>query len=106
MELIYKKDRYVADNSLAISTYVKSEEGWLEPYGKVTVCLVDYGMTPKEGEIFMPTYNMYGEFLSQVMEDIVEEVIRPIQIGYGHGLHVRLKENWEENVKMMEECDG
>ena len=103
MKLYYATDRYVADNSLAIRTYAMDEEfGFLEPYGDVTVCLIDYDLTPEEGTIFMPTYKMFGEFLETVMDDIVDEVLGTIQIGFGQGFHVRLKEDWQSQVEMVE----
>lgn len=102
MEFYYSKSKYVADDSLAIQTYVKDEEyGYLEPYGTVTVCLVDYGMTPEDGTIFIPAYKMTDDFFEQVLDDIVEEIITGIKIGYGKGYHVRLKPNWEELVNMV-----
>ena len=100
MELYYWKDRYIADDSLAIQTYVKAEDGYLEPYGMVTVCLVDYGKTPEEGTIYMPTYKMTSDFIGKVLLDIADEILGEVQIGYGKGLHVRLKPDWEKRVKM------
>ena len=101
MELYYSKDEYVADNSLAIQTYAVDEDfGFLAPYGMATVCLVEYGLKPEDGTIFMPTYKMTPDFIETVLNDIVDEVIGEVQIGYGKGLHVRLKPDWEQHVKM------
>ncbi len=101
MKLIYAKDRYVADGSLAIQSYV-NEDGWFEPYGPVTVCLAGYGLKPAEGCVYMPTYKMMPDFVNQVIDDIVYEVLGVVQIGYGEGLYVKLKEGWENNVEMHE----
>ena len=101
MKLIYAKSLYIADESLAIASYVE-DEGYLEPYGDVSVCLVDYGMEPEPGHIFMPTYKMPKEFVDTVIRDIVDTVVREVQIGYGKGLYVKLKDNWEKSVTMMD----
>ena len=101
LKLYYEKAQYIADGSLAIRTYWDDPEfGFREPYGDVTVCLVDYGMTPEKGTIFMPTYKMTPDFVEQVLDEIAEEVIREIPIGFGRGLHVKLKKNWEHLVDM------
>lgn len=89
MKLQYITDRYVADDSIAICAY---EDG--EPYGYVTVCLAGYGMTPPEGHIFIPVYKMTEEFLKQVMEDVVDEIVDIVPIGFGYGYLARLKEGW------------
>ena len=103
MKLYYAKNRYAADNSLAIRAYAIDEEfGFLEPYGNVTVCLVDYGRTPDEGHIYMPTYKMTPEFRAQVLRDIAQEVVEVVPIGYGEGLYVWLKPDWEQNVDMVD----
>ena len=103
MELYYAKSEYLADGSMAIMAYEKDEEyDYLEPYGDVTVCLAGYGMTPKEGCIYMPTYKMTKSFVNKVIDDIVEEVIGDVRIGYGEGLYVKLKPNWESGVCMTE----
>ena len=101
MKLIYAKDRYIADDTMAIRTYT-DEEGWLEPYGDVTVCLADYGLKPAEGHIYMPTYKMTPDYANQIIDDIVDEIIGEVRIGYGTGLYVKLKDNWTDNVQMME----
>lgn len=101
MKLIYAKDRYVADDSLAIQSYV-NENGWIEPYGPVTVCLADYGLKPAKGCVYLPTYKMMPDFANQVIDDIVYEILGVVQIGYGTGLYVKLKEDWENNVEMCE----
>lgn len=101
MKLIYAKSEYVADNSLAIMSYT-DEDGWLEPYGHVTVCLADYGLKPAEGCVYLPTYKMTPDFLNQVLDDIVKRIICEVRIGYGTGLYVELKEDWENNVEMCE----
>lgn len=102
MKLFYKKDEYAVDGTLAIRTYYRDEEyGYMAPYGDVTVNLSGYGMIPEEGCIFMPTYKMTDEYLVQVMDEIVDDVISMIPIGYTSGLYVRLKENWEDGVEMI-----
>ena len=101
MKLIYAKDRYVADGTVAIRTFT-DEEGYIEPYGDVTVCLVDYGLKPQEGYIYMPTYKMPDKYLAQVIEDIVDEVVGNVRIGYGEGIYAKLKPNWENGVRMMD----
>lgn len=102
MKLFYKKDEYVVDGTLAISTWFEDEEfGYMAPYGDVTVNLSGYGMKPEEGCIFMPTYKMTEEYALQVLNEIAEEVIGIVPIGYGSGLYVRLKENWESGVEMI-----
>ena len=101
MKLYYSTDRYVADNSLAIQTYAEDEDGYILPYDMATVCLVDYGKTPEEGTIYMPIYKMTPEFLGALLLDIVDEILGEVQIGYGRGLHVRLKPDWEKNVEMI-----
>ena len=101
MKLYYSKDKYVADDSVAIRSWIKDEEfGYFAPYGDVTVCLKGYGVTPEEGFIFIPTYKMTDEYFNQVCEDIVDEVITTVQIGYGRGVYAKLKDNWEEGVEM------
>lgn len=103
LELYYQKNEYVADGSLAIQTYAMDDDiGFIVPYGMVTVCLVDYGMTPEAGTVYMPTYKMTPDFIGTVLVDIVDEIISEVQIGYGRGLHVRLRPDWESRVKMME----
>ena len=101
MKLIYAKDIYVADGTLAIRSYVE-EDGWIEPYGPVTVCLTDYGLKPDDGYIYMPTYKMTPDYTNQVIDDIVEEIIGEVRIGYGTGLYVKLKDDWEKGVSMMD----
>ena len=101
MKLYYWKDAYVADDSIAIRAFEMDEEyGGLVPYGNVTVCLAGYGLTPPDGHIFIPTYNMSPSFYKQVVEDIVDEVVMPIEIGYGDGVLARLKPDWEKKVNM------
>lgn len=100
MELYYAKGRYVADDSLAIRTYAMVD-GWMEPYGDVTVCLAGYGMTPDKDHIYMPTYKMTPEYRARVLKDIAREVVGEVQIGYGTGLYVWLKEDWESGVNMV-----
>lgn len=103
MRLYYKKDEYVADGTLAIRTWYQDEEfGYMAPYGDVTVNLSGYGMKPEEGCIFIPTYKMTPEYFERIYDDIIDEVLYPIPIGYGHGVYARLKENWEEGVEMYE----
>lgn len=101
MKLIYAKDRYLADDTLAIQSYVEGEYG-VEPYGPVSICLNGYGLKPEEGHIYMPTYKMTPDYANQIIDDIVEEIIGEVRIGYGSGLYVRLKPNWEDNVQMMD----
>lgn len=103
MRLYYKKDEYVADGSIAISTWMADEEcgGMLVPYGPVTVCLAGYGKTPDKGHVYMPTYKMTPEYRAQVLKDIAEEIVCEIPIGYGSGLYVKLKKDWEKNVWML-----
>ena len=80
--------------------------GYWEPYGKATVNLSAYGMMPEEGHIFIPTYKMSDEFYEQIVNDIVEEVVCPVQIGLGVGVYAKLKKDWESNVEMMKgECE-
>ena len=101
MKLYYTKNRYAVDNTLYIGTWC-NDEGFFEPYGDVTVNLSAYGMMPKnDSHIFIPTYKMTSDYIEQVLNDIVEEVITEVPIGLGRGLYVRLKENWEEGVEMM-----
>ena len=102
MRLYYKKDIYVADESLAISTWCEDEEfGYLAPYGDVTVNLSGYGMTPDEGCIYIPTYKMSREYFNQVREDIVEEILGIVPIGLSEGIYARLRDDWEDRVQMV-----
>lgn len=101
MKLVYQKSRYVADNTLAISTWADCGDG-LEPYGDVTVNLSGYGKFPEEGYIFIPIYKMTNEYYEQVKKDIIDDVICPVQIGYGVGVYARLKDNWEDLVELIE----
>lgn len=102
MELYYEKAEYVVDDTLAIRTWwIDEEYGFFEPYGDVTVNLSEYGMKPEEGHIFIPTYKMTPDYYGQIVHDIIEEVIAPVQIGLGVGVYAKLKENWEDGVKMM-----
>ena len=106
MRLYYEKNRYVVDNTLAIQTWWDGD-GYLEPYGNVTVNLSAYGMYPQDdGYIFIPTYKMTPNFYEQVCKDIVEEVVSPVQIGYGTGVYAKLKEDWENNVTMLSDVKG
>lgn len=105
MRLYYEKAKYAVDDTLAIQTWC-NDEGYFEPYGRVTVNLSEYGMKPEEGYIFIPTYNMTYDFYRQVYEDIIEEVIAPVRIGFGEGVYAKLKENWEDNVTMLDEVKG
>ena len=98
--LYYYKGEY-GDGTLAITTWT-DEDGYLEEYGDVSVNLGAYGMYPEEGTIFIPTYKVCGKYLDTIMNDIVDEVIREIPIGYGKGIQVRLKPDWEQNVHMVE----
>ena len=103
MKLFYEKSKYVVDGTLAICTWYEDEEfGWLVPYGDVTVNLSGYGMKPEEGCIFMPTYKMSPDYLSQVIEDIVDEIIGIVPIGLGEGIYARLRDDWEDRVRMTE----
>ena len=97
MKLIYEKTEYMIDGTTAIKTWVETEEG-LEPYGDVTVNLAGYGVKPEEGHIFMPRYKMSDGFYEQVCKDIIEEIICPVQIGYGIGVYAKLKPEWERSV--------
>ncbi len=101
MKLYYKKDEYVVDDTLYIGTWC-NDCGYFEPYGDVTVNLSGYGMKPEEGHIFIPTYKMTPEYFHQVCDDIVDEIIAPIQIGFGQGVYAKLKDNWEDRVEMLE----
>ena len=102
MELYYEKAEYVVDGTLAIRTWSIDEEyGFFEPYGDVTVNLSGYGMKPEEGHIFIPCYKMTSDYYGQIVHDIIEEVITPVQIGLGVGVYAKLRENWEDGVKMM-----
>ena len=101
MKLYYEKSRYLVDDTLAIMTWT-DEDGYLEPYGNVTVNLSAYGMRPDEGHIYMPTYKMTPDYRAQVLRDIAEEIVSEIQIGYGTGLYVRLKDDWEDHVEMVD----
>ena len=104
MRLYYEKGIYAVDKTLAISTWYEDEEiGFLAPYGNVTVNLSGYGMAPEEGCIFMPTYKMSPDYLSQVIEDIVDEIIGIVPIGLGEGIYARLRDDWEDRVQMVEE---
>ena len=58
-------------------------------------------MTPDEGYIFIPKYKMTEEYYEQIVKDIIEEVVFPVQIGYGTGVFAKLKDHWEDNVEMM-----
>lgn len=100
MRLYYEKGEYTVDGTLAIKTWWNGN-GYLEPYGDVTVNLSAYGMMPDEGYIFMPTYKMTPDYREQVLGDIAEEVVREIPIGLGTGLYVKLKDDWEDGVEMM-----
>lgn len=102
MKLMYEKNRYVADDTLAIRTWWIDEEGFLEPYGDVTVNLSAYGRKPEDDDhIYIPTYKMTSDYLGQLLDDIVDEVVGEVQIGRGRGLYAKLKPNWESNVTMM-----
>ena len=101
MKLIYAKDMYIADESLAIRSYIE-EDGWVEPYGDVSICLADYGFKPAKGHIYMPTYKMTPDYANQIIDDIVEEIVGEVPIGYGTGLYVKLKEDWEKKVSMID----
>lgn len=102
MKLSYAKDRYVADGTLAIRSYIEEDDGWIEPYGDVSVCLADYGLKPADGYIYMPIYKMTPNYISQLLVDLVDEVVGEVQIGYGTGLYVKLKSDWENSVEMRE----
>jgi hypothetical protein len=102
MKLYYEKSRYAVDGTLAIMTWT-DEDGYFEPYGDVTVNLSGYGMFPQDdGYIFIPTYKMSTDYYKQVCDDIVDEVIQEIPIGYGTGVYARLKENWDNQVVLMD----
>ena len=101
MKLYYEKVEYLMDGTLAIRTW-HDKDGHKVLYDDVSVNLTCYGMMPEEGHIFMPTYKMSPEYYQQIVDDIVEEVIEPVQIGLGTGVYVKLKDNWEEGVEMIE----
>ena len=102
MKLYYKKDEYVVDGTLAISTWFEDEEfGYLAPYGDVTVNLSGYGMKPEDGHIFIPTYKMTPDYLSQVIDDIVDKILYRVPIGFAEGIYVRLKDDWESGGEMV-----
>ena len=101
MKLYYEKAEYLMDGTLAIRTW-HDEDGYKEPYGDVTVNLTCYGMVPEEGHIFIPTYKLPKDYYQQILDDIVEEVIGPVQIGLGTGVYAKLKDNWENGVEMLE----
>lgn len=100
MKLYYEKARYAVDDTLAIRTWWDGD-GYLEPYGDVTVNLSGYGVEPEEGYIFIPVYKMTPAYYEQICKDIVDEVVERVQIGYGVGVYARLKERWEDSVEMM-----
>ena len=97
--MVYYRGKYTADNSTAIQAYTNDGEPW----ATCTVCLVDYGMTPPdENHIFIPKYKLF-KFYDQFVEDLVDEVLYPVPIGYGEGVFARLKPNWKELTIPMEE---
>lgn len=100
MKLFYEKTKYVVDNTLAIKTWADLGEG-IEPYGDVTVNLSGYGIIPEEGHIFLPKYKMSDEYFENVCSDIVDEVLCPVQIGYGIGFYAKLKPDWEQKVELL-----
>ena len=102
MKLYYRKEIYSADDSVAIQTYIKDEEnGYLEPYGMATLCLAGYNVKLADDEICLPAYKMSPEFIDTVIEDIVDEIVTGIRIGFGKGFIAKLKPNWEDNVEMV-----
>lgn len=98
--LYYEMGKY-PDDTLAITTWI-DEDGYLEPYGDVTVNLSAYGLTPAPGCVFLPTYNMPEDYLKQVLHDIAADVVMPIPIGHGSGLMVRLKKDWQKDVNTID----
>lgn len=101
-KLIYYRSRYEADGSTAI---IAVEESTGEQYATVSVCLVDQGDKPQnENCIFIPAYNFSKAALDTFMTDLVKRVIRTIQIGFGTGLEVELKDNWKEICKDVTEA--
>jgi len=92
----YRRSRYTADDTTAIMAY---EDG--VPYCTCSVNLSEYGMYPPEEDyIFVPTYNMFS-FYEKFKNDLVEEEICQVPIGFGFGMLVRLKENWKEIAKEL-----
>lgn len=103
MELFYKKARYSVDDTLAITTWWNGD-GYLEPYGDVTVNVRAYYNFPLDDSlVILPKYKMSEEYYDQIIDDIVERELSTVQIGYGEGVMVKLKENWEQLVKMLPE---
>ena len=100
MKLYYEKSEYAVDGTLAIRTWWDAG-GFMEPYGDVTVNLSGYGMMPEEGHIFIPTYKMMDDYYKRIVNDIVDEVVCPVQIGLGVGVYAKLKEDWESRVEMV-----
>lgn len=101
MKLIYQKSRYTHDNTLAIVTYTK-DEGYLEPYGTVTLNVSDYYNLPLTDElIILPKYKMSEEFYNTVIKDIVEKELGELKVGYGIAQMVKLKPNWEDLVETL-----
>ena len=102
MKLYYDVNRYAVDGTLAITTWIMNEYIGYEPYGDVTVNLSAYDMKPiSDRYIFIPTYKMTPDYYAQILEDIVEEVVLEVPIGYGKGVYAKLKENWAQQVEMV-----
>ena len=45
---------------------------------------------------------MTPDYANQIIDDIVEEIVGEVPIGYGTGLYVKLKEDWEKKVSMID----
>ena len=99
MPFVYYRAKYCADNSTAIQM-VSETEG---PWATISVCLVEYGLTPPdENHIYVPAYKLDEFTLEQIKKDIIDEIIIDnVPIGYGTGWLVRLKPNWKEITEEM-----
>lgn len=98
-KLVYYKGKYQADGTTAI---IAVEESTGEQYATVSVNLSGYGMKPQsENHIFIPSYNFTKEALDTFILDLGKNVVREVQIGFGKGIELELKDNWKEICQDM-----
>ena len=95
----YYRSRYKADGSTAI--ICNTEYG--TPYATVSICLVDYDRKPPtEKHIFIPKYKFTDGNYTMFKRDLVKAEVKTVQIGFGEGVLVELRDDWKEFCEPLE----
>ena len=74
-------------------------------YEDLTICLAEYGIYPKEGQIIIPVNMMRENDYKKYINDLIETTIRVIPYGPydAVGVLAELKDNWRDICIPMDE---